>query len=288
MCRKIVEILYRKCQHASYWEIPSPDPNCNGIRHHYVQTSLKACKHCWVRRGLPKKTWRRKGLEDGRKVRLRLKRHAIEYPIQTCGLARSSNCPTWRPRYRWNTREWASRSLYLQELDTIAEVGTLIRTGQPLEHGPRSIYYVDADTEECRLWRLVERENIHESAGDRCWLCWGDFESDYPDMLCQAERAGPGNLREIPCKNRTRFKHVFCIACVREHMITVATAQKEALRTGADFQPQRCDMCFTTWIVRIIPKRGVRARLGGLFDQYYQEMLGNIPKGRPDSEPTLR
>lgn len=134
MCRSLIEIRYidRDCNHGTYWELPSPDPACNGIRHFMVENQLK-CKHCWVADGNKKKSWRQYGIRGtpgagtrgAVRTRLRLNIDRIDYPIQAMSCKRQSDCPIWAPRYKWHTRDWAARALLLQRMDNIQEAPDL-------------------------------------------------------------------------------------------------------------------------------------------------------------------
>lgn len=256
MCRDIFEIHYHTCSHVSYWAKPSPDSNCNGIRHHITKNILKVCKHCWVAAGNSKKVWRRLGLDGTpaeRRARIKCRIFSIVYPIQDVSLRRVSECPTWKRHYPWQTRAWASRNIILRVSTAFDWMQAVNQNGVVPNH---DVHYMDEDTAECPLLQLVEPEDLprnpnpphqvlytHESC-----FCAGSFISDNPE---EKHEAGDGGLRQLPCRD----KHVFCLSCIRQVIFEQAECIRRAEEFGLDENQQmpevRCPLCRTLFEVKI-------------------------------------
>lgn len=136
-----------------------------------------------------------------------------------------------------------------------------------------SIHNVDEDTDECRLYRLVEPENLtNGQAEGNCIICNRRFVSNDPDARVEA---GPGGLRQLPCA----FGHAFCLECIRDRMNTIPANREWAIEHELDalnIPDYECPLCFKKWEVHIQKKRDIRARFRLACERYWGRMMAHF------------
>ena len=271
MCRLFIEVQYLtrdedpiQCNHFATWELPSPDPSCNGIRHIMVHNRLKPCIHCWVSTGSKKRTWRRAGFApketDGLDPETRhiLELQTLSYPIQPTTAIRESACPTWERAYKFRSRDWANRFLTQKRMN----IWELYRDPSAYADA-EEIHNIDADVQESVLFQVVEPAAVRNNQ-TTCMVC---FEEFVPEVT-------PGGLRQLPCEGG----HTFCLACIRTHFLTVA----ERRRDGEPHRvPYACPLCRQAWGVKILEKRDMRGRIRFLFRRYRIVMERHFAQGEP-------
>ena len=163
----------------------------------------------------------------------------------------------------------------LKRLDIWQEHEELVHRGIP-EHGLGSTHHIDEDTDESRLLRLVEPENLTRGQ-THCTICTFPFVHEDPEERCLAS---PGGLRQLPCT----YNHAFCLECIREYFLTIT--RNQAMIDDDDPPLHQCPFCFKVWTVRIATKRDVRGRLNFLFAKYFngmQEYFANAGAGTLDA-----